>query len=86
MSSVGAAGKTKIGGEHMSDRKPAPSHHFDVVWSEQDGEFVARCNDFPSLSWLAATREEALRGIQDLVAEVVADLAKEGGLPPPGQR
>jgi len=35
---------------------------------------VGLCAEFPSLSWLAETPEEALRGIREVVAEVVADL------------
>ena len=34
-----------------------------VIWSEDDKEFVGLCAEFPSLSWLSAEREAALRGI-----------------------
>jgi predicted HicB family RNase H-like nuclease len=34
--------------------------------------------EFPSLSWLADTQEGALRGLRDLVAEVVDDLHDNG--------
>ena len=36
------------------------------------------CAEFPSLSWLAATPEEALSGIQRLVADCVADMRTNG--------
>jgi predicted HicB family RNase H-like nuclease len=49
-----------------------------VTWSEEDREHVGLCAEYPSLSWLAATPEAALRGIRRLVAEVVADLLREG--------
>lgn len=49
-----------------------------VTWSEEDGEHVGLCVEFPSLSWLAPTCEGALRGIRKLVAEVVADLQTNG--------
>ena len=49
-----------------------------VTWSEEDGEHVGLCAEFPSLSWLAKTPEAALRGIRELVAETVEDL-REGG-------
>lgn len=49
-----------------------------VTWSPEDGEHVGLCTEFPSLSWLAATPEEALKGIRDVVAEVVADLETSG--------
>lgn len=45
-----------------------------VSWSPEDGEHVATCAEFPSLSWLAKTPEAALAGIRKVVAEVVADL------------
>ena len=49
-----------------------------VIWSEEDGEHVGLCAEFPSLSWLAATPEGALRGIRKLVAEAVDDIASNG--------
>lgn len=49
-----------------------------VTWSEEDGEHVGLCAEFPSLSWLAETPEEALRGIREVVAGVVEDLRTEG--------
>lgn len=45
-----------------------------VTWSEEDQEYVALCAEFPSLSWLAASPEEALSGIRTLVADVIADM------------
>lgn len=49
-----------------------------VTWSPEDNEHVALCAEFPSLSWLAKTPGAALRGIQKLVAEVVADMLASG--------
>ena len=49
-----------------------------VTWSTEDGEHVALCAEFPSLSWLAKTPEAALKGIQKVVADVVADLQASG--------
>ena len=48
-----------------------------VTWSADDAEYVGLCAEFPSLSWLAATPEAALRGIRRVAAEVVADLAAQ---------
>ena len=42
-----------------------------VTWSEEDGEYVGLCVEFPSLSWLAGTQEGALRGINNVVSEIV---------------
>ena len=40
-----------------------------VTWSVEDGEHVGLCAEFPSLSWLAATPEEALAGVRKMVAD-----------------
>lgn len=45
-----------------------------VTWSAEDGEHVGLCAEFPSLSWLAATPEEALKGIRKVVAVAVKDM------------
>ena len=49
-----------------------------VMWSDEDQEYVGLCDEFPSLSWLDSTPEKALEGIRKVVAEVVADLEKNG--------
>lgn len=49
-----------------------------VTWSQDDREYVGLCAEFPSLSWLAASPESALKGIRKVVADVVADLEKSG--------
>lgn len=45
-----------------------------VTWSEEDQEYVGLCIEYPSLSWLAPSPEEALAGIRAVVAEVVAEM------------
>ncbi len=55
-----------------------------VTWSDEDEEYVGLCAEFPSLSWLAGSYEEALRGIRDVVAEVISDmLSKNEPIPQP---
>lgn len=55
------------------------SHYtFRVTWSAEDGEFVATCLEFPSLSWLASSRNEAIEGLERLVVDVVDDLRANG--------
>ena len=49
-----------------------------VTWSEEDGEYVGLCAEFPSLSWLDSEPEAALHGMRQLIAEVVADLKSRG--------
>lgn len=53
-----------------------------VTWSEEDEEYVGLCAEFTSLSWLAAEPEAALRGIRQLVAEVVTDMSATGETAP----
>ena len=49
-----------------------------VTWSAEDGEHMGLCLEFPSLSWLAATLDEAFSGIRELVQDVVADMRANG--------
>lgn len=56
-----------------------PDHYtYRVTWSPEDGEHVGLCVEFPSLSWLAATPEEALLGIRQMLSEAVADMQSAG--------
>ena len=58
------------------DRSQVDVSHFTfrVTWSAEDGEFVATCLEFPSLSWLAPSRNEAIEGLERLVVDVVDDM------------
>ena len=56
----------------------ADRYTYRVTWSEEDGEYVGLCAEFPSLSWLASTPEAALEGILRVVADVAADLESSG--------
>jgi predicted HicB family RNase H-like nuclease len=49
-----------------------------VMWSEEDQEYVGLCSEFPSLSWLKASPEEALKGIRALVKSTVKDMEENG--------
>ncbi|MEV4761141.1 type II toxin-antitoxin system HicB family antitoxin [Micromonospora chokoriensis] len=63
----------------QTDPHPDVSHYtYRVTWSVQDREFVAACAEFPSLSWLAPSQIETLQGLQDLLREVIADMAEQG--------
>jgi len=53
-----------------------------ITWSDDDREYAGLCAEFPSLSWLAGTPEEALQGIRRVVAEAVADMRGNGEIPP----
>ncbi len=49
-----------------------------LSWSEEDGEYVGTCAEFPSLSHLDVDQDVALRGIRELVADVAADMRANG--------
>lgn len=49
-----------------------------VTWSEDDGEYVGLCAEFPGLSWLAGNPEAALKGIRKVVADVLKDMLRSG--------
>jgi predicted HicB family RNase H-like nuclease len=53
-----------------------------LSWSPEDGEYVATCAEFPSLSWLAADELAALRGLKELVSDTVEDMRANGETPP----
>ena len=53
----------------MTDR-----YTYRVNWSAEDNEYVGRCAEFPSLSWLAPVPEEAFAGIRRLVTDSLADM------------
>ena len=53
-----------------------------VTWSAEDEEFVGLCVEFPSLSWLASTQDDAFSGIRTLVADVVEDMLENDEQPP----
>lgn len=53
-------------------------YEYSVWWSEEDGEFVGTCLEFPSLSWLDESHAKALGGIVHLVQGVVQDMEQSG--------
>ena len=48
-------------------------YSFRVTWSPEDAEFIATCVEFPSLSWLAGTPEEALTGLRIVIDDMRAN-------------
>ncbi len=58
--------------------READKYTYRVMWSEEDEEFVGLCAEFPSLSWLAASPEDALKGIRNVVRKCIKDMAVSG--------
>jgi predicted HicB family RNase H-like nuclease len=58
---------------------PSADHYtYRLAWSVKDKEFIATVAEFPSLSWIADTREGALEGLTAVVEEVLQDMLAEG--------
>jgi predicted HicB family RNase H-like nuclease len=62
-----------VGNEHYTYR---------LSWSPDDGEYVATCAEFPSLSWLDKDEMVALRNLKAVVADVLKDMQANGETPP----
>jgi len=64
---------------------PKIDHYtYRIIWSEDDNQHVGLCAEFPSLSYLASTPEKAVRGILNVVADVVKDMqANDEPVPEP---
>ena len=58
------------------------TYHYTVFWSAEDREYVGRCAEFPSLSWLEPDKFAAFAGIVFLVADILADMQSTGERPP----
>ena len=61
----------------MTDR-----YTYSVTWSDEDGEYVGLCAEFPSLSWLSPTSEGVFSGIRRLVSDSLADMRADDEVPP----
>ncbi len=49
-----------------------------VTWSEEDQMYIGLCAEMPSMSWLADSHENALKGIRNVVKDAVADMQANG--------
>ena len=62
---------------NKSSDLPIDQYTYRVMFSPQDREFVATVAEFPLLSWLDETQEGALRGMRELLGQVVADMREQ---------
>jgi predicted HicB family RNase H-like nuclease len=56
----------------------ADRYTYRIAWAASDNEFIATVVEFSSLSWIASTREAALKGLTSIVEDVLLDLLAEG--------
>lgn len=61
------------------------NYSFSVTWSVEDGEYVAISAEFPGLSGLGATAEDAVRELRDAM-DVAVEALVEDGEPVPSPR
>jgi predicted HicB family RNase H-like nuclease len=59
------------------------NYTYRAEWCIDEYQYVARCLEFPGLFARALTAPEAIRGIEAIVAENVADLESCGATAPP---
>jgi len=59
---------------------------YQIHWSEEDQEYVGTCVEFPSMSVLWLTPEDALYYIRKLVCRTVSDMQQHGEPPPVVER
>ena len=58
---------------------PASAHYaYRVLWSAEDNGYVATVAELPSISWVADSPNEALLGVQKVVADIIADMEETG--------
>jgi len=50
------------------------NYNYITIWSSDDSQYVGLCVEFPSLSWLSDTHEDASTGIKQLVFDCVNDM------------
>ena len=67
----------------LGPRVVSDDYTYKITWSAEDEEYVGSCAEFPSLSWLAPTSDEALAAIREMVVGCVEDMLARGEEPPP---
>ena len=61
---------------------PAEKYTYRVLWSENDQQYVGVCSEFPALSYLAGSHNEALDGIVETIRGALAAMHKAKEEPP----
>lgn len=57
-------------------KKNSEFYTYRVTWSQEDQEHVGLCAEFPALSYLDPNINNALKGIMNLVSDVIEDMEK----------
>lgn len=64
-----------VKGKGGKKNSKSEQYSYSVVWCEEDGAFIGRVVEFPSLGAHGSTQEKALREIRRVVEYVLEDLA-----------
>jgi predicted RNase H-like HicB family nuclease len=54
------------------------NYKYEAVWSQKDGAFIARVEEFPSIAAHGASRASSLRALRSVVDAVVKNLIESG--------
>src|SRR5262245_46065476 len=68
--------------ENQMEKQSADLYLYSVGWSEEDGAYLARIAEFPSLAAHGRTGERAMMELRSVVLSVLKEL-REGGEPVP---
>lgn len=49
------------------------NYNYHVIWSKDDEEYVALCEEMPSVSFLADNPINALNGLLDVISTIIND-------------
>lgn len=60
----------------------ADQYTYSVAWDGNEIQYWAKVAEFPSLSFFADTKQEALDGLRDTVASILEDMKVTGERPP----
>ena len=63
--------------ESRTPRTPLDLYSYSVRWSTEDHQFMGRCAEFPSLSWLDDHPESAIMGIRRTVGGVLREMREK---------
>ena len=67
----------------MKNKKLVDRYTYRVAWSPDDGVFVARVAEWPSLAADGDSMDGALRELRSVVGACIEDMKTNGEVPPP---
>lgn len=66
----------------MKEMHRAEDYTYRVFWSEENNAYIATVAEFPRISSIEDTQQEAFTGIVDLVRFLLEEMKKEGSKAP----